>query len=469
MGIGVVFKDARQHEVDLHEHSAQIVERGAVREVLPCRQLRHDSAEHVGCEHQNADERGPDAQEPAHRKARQVRVAHPADHHQIAADDEEYGDSQPTQAVDAEEGRLAPSRQREVMTVEDHGRGHDPDEVKIVGRVCCLAARHAWCLVVVLQRQPGVFAKRMEVNLRETFLRQPDVIRAGAQIGQRICGIARHAQWIGVLELAQFGRGVGRNPARAGVLAAFQANVAVVLGVQAVLHHFKLQLADGAQQHVAAGFGLEDLDGAFFAQLHQALLKLLGAQGVLQHHGHEEFRCEEGQAGELQVRPVGDGVAQLNTAMDGEADDVACVGFFHGFPALAHEGDDRGGAQFLAGALHLHLHAVRVLAGGHTHKGDAVAVVGVHIGLHLEDHAREALVFGVDDLFHGLLVDDERALAGAGWRGHVDHRIQHFHHTEVVHTGAEEHGRELACEEGFMVPLGGCADGELHAFEGVVE
>ena len=70
---------------------------------------------------------------------------------------------------------------------------------------------------------------------------------------------------------------------------------------QAVLHHFELQLADGAQQHRAADLGAEHLDRAFFAELGQALLQLLGAQRVLQHHGHEEFGREEGQAGELQV------------------------------------------------------------------------------------------------------------------------------------------------------------------------
>jgi hypothetical protein len=35
---------------------------------------------------------------------------------------------------------------------------------------------------------------------------------------------------------------------------------------------------------------------------------------------------------------------------------------------------------------------------GHAHEGDAVAVVGVHVGLHLEHHAGK-LVFGLDGLF----------------------------------------------------------------------
>ena len=120
-----------------------------------------------------------------------------------------------------------------------------------------------------------------------------------------------HAQGVGVFKLAQFGGGVCGDPAGTCVLAAFQAHVGVVLCFQAVLHHFKLQLAYSAQEHGAAGVGFEDLDGAFFAQLGQALLQLLGAQGVLEDHGHEQFRREEGQARELQIGDIGSGAPEL--------------------------------------------------------------------------------------------------------------------------------------------------------------
>ena len=58
----------------------------------------------------------------------------------------------------------------------------------------------------------------------------------------------------------------------------------------------------------------------------------------------------------MQIGPFGDGVAQLHAAVGGKADDVARIGFLHGFAALAHEGDDAGGAQLFGGALHFHLH-----------------------------------------------------------------------------------------------------------------
>ena len=86
---------------------------------------------------------------------------------------------------------------------------------------------------------------------------------------------------------------------------------------------------------------------------------------------------------------VGNGVAQLHAAVGGKAHDVAGIGLFHRLAALAHKGHHAGGAQLFGGAHDLEFHARRVLAAGHAHKGNAVAVVGVHIGLHLEHHAAE--------------------------------------------------------------------------------
>ena len=218
---------------------------------------------------------------------------------------------------------------------------------------------------------------------------------------------------VGVGELAQFGGGVGGDPTRTGVTAVFQAHITVVLGPQTVLHHFKLQLTNSAQQHGATHFGFEHLNRAFFAQLLEAGLQLLGAQWVLQNHGHEQLGCEKRQAGELQGCAIGDGVAQLHAAMRGEADDVAGKRFVHRFAALAQEGDHRGGAQLFGAALHLEFHAGFVLTRGNAHKGDAVAVVGVHVGLHLEHHPRKTSVFRLHGFVHRLLVDHQMAGAWA--------------------------------------------------------
>ena len=190
-----------------------------------------------------------------------------------------------------------------------------------------------------------MFAQRVEVDFGKALLRQSHVVRGCTQVGQGVGRIACHAQRVGIDKRGQLLRCVGGDPAGTGVLAAFQADVGVVLAFESVLHHFKLQLANGTQQHVATGLGAKDLDRAFFAQLGQALLQLLGAQRVFQHHRHEHLRRKEGQAGELQSHAaVGDGVAQLHAAVGGKADDVTGISLFHRLAPLAHEGDHAGWA-----------------------------------------------------------------------------------------------------------------------------
>ena len=94
-------------------------------------------------------------------------------------------------------------------------------------------------------------------------------------------------------------------------------------------------------------------------------------------------------------------------------------------------------------------------------------MVGVHVGLHLEDHAGKGRVFRLDFLVLHLAVDQHVADPGLGWRGQIDERVEHFHHPEVVDPGAEEHGRLATGQKGGMVPFRRGAGSELHAFLGV--
>ena len=187
---------------------------------------------------------------------------------------------------------------------------------------------------------------------------------------------------------------------------------------------------------------------------------MLGAQRVFEHHRHKHLGRKKRQAGVLQVdRAVGNRVAQLHAAVGGKADDVTGIGFFHRLAALAHKGDHAGGAQLFGGADDLELHARRVLARSHAHKGDAVAVVGVHIGLHLEDHAAKGLVLRLHFLHHRLAVDLHGAGAALRRGCQIHQSVQHFHHTKVVHARAKKHRGLFACQKGGVVPGGGCAGG----------
>ena len=90
--------------------------------------------------------------------------------------------------------------------------------------------------------------------------------------------------------------------------------------------------------------------------------------------------------------------------------------------------------------------APREPPGADAHEGDAVAVVGIHVRLDLEDEAREAVAVGIDR--------PVRALAGTGRRREVDEAIEERLDAEVGHRAAEEDGGERAGQELVVVERG---------------
>ncbi len=94
--------------------------------------------------------------------------------------------------------------------------------------------------------------------------------------------------------------------------------------------------------------------------------------------------------------PFGQGVADPQAPVVGDADDVAGPGLL-GEVALAGEEEHRGLHRHQApGADVLQFHAALEAARGDPHKGDAVAVLRVDIGLHLEDETGDLGLLGRD-------------------------------------------------------------------------
>ena len=180
-------------------------------------------------------------------------------------------------------------------------------------------------------------------------------------------------------------------------------------------------------------------------------MQLFGSQRVFQQHRHEQLWRKKRQASELQVAAIGDGVAQLHATVGGETNDVACKRFFNRFAPLAEKRHHRRRAQFLGAALHFEFHAGRVFARGHSNKRNSVAVIGIHVGLHFEHHARKTAVFGLHGFFHHLLVDQQRALASLGKGCQVHQRIEHFHHPKIVDPGTKKNRRLLATQKSCSV------------------
>src|SRR5581483_3701432 len=100
--------------------------------------------------------------------------------------------------------------------------------------------------------------------------------------------------------------------------------------------------------------------------------------------------------GDADVVALGQGVADAQAAVIGNADDVAGPRLF-GEVALAGEEEHRALHRHDAAGAHvLQLHAAAEAARAQPDQGDAVAVLRVDIGLDLEDEGADAARRGID-------------------------------------------------------------------------
>ncbi len=184
---------------------------------------------------------------------------------------------------------------------------------------------------------------------------------------------------------------------------------------------------------------------------------MLGLQRILDADALQDFRREVGQARKAHQAALRQAVADAQHAMVRNADDVARIGLFGQFAVRGKEHDGGVHRQLLAGVLYLQLHAALEAARGHAEHGDAVAVVGVHIGLNLEDEAGDFVGAGLDrDVFGrgGVAGFGRRLLAGGhglGRRGPFADGLQQFLDAEVAQGRAPQHGRHMAFQKRLTV------------------
>jgi hypothetical protein len=84
------------------------------------------------------------------------------------------------------------------------------------------------------------------------------------------------------------------------------------------------------------------------------------------------------------------------SAVIGDADNVAGLRDLGEFTVAGEEGDRVLDRHRLAGAAVGELHAALQRARADAQEGDAVAVIGVHVRLHLEDEAADARLLRID-------------------------------------------------------------------------
>ena len=149
------------------------------------------------------------------------------------------------------------------------------------------------------------------------------------------------------------------EPAGRRDVGAFVDRVDLVLRGEALGDDFKLQLSDRTEKDVPELPG-EDLNGALFAEFLQALLKLLGLEGVLAAGRAEEFRREVRNARKEHALAFGERVTDVQLSVVVDPDDVARDGVGHDDAVLRHEGERIGELHFAAFAHVVHLHALAV-------------------------------------------------------------------------------------------------------------
>ena len=263
---------------------------------------------------------------------------------------------------------------------------------------------------------------------------------------RRAVAVLRHAAAVGRHELLELGLGRGRDPARGLERRRLEVDFHLVLRLDAGLEHVELQLADHAHDVIAADDAAEHLRHALLGKVFQGALELLGLHRVLEPHAAQDFRREVGDADDLDRLALGQRVADPQHAVVGNADDVAGPRLVDDLALAGEEQDRRIDRQHLAGAHLRQLHAAAEPAAAQPQEGDAVAVVGVHVGLDLEHEARDLGLGRLDGARLGRLRTRRRRPGGQ--------RIEKLAHAEIVVGAAEEHRRQVAGAIGVEIEGG---------------
>ena len=141
------------------------------------------------------------------------------------------------------------------------------------------------------------------------------------------------------------------------------------------------------------------------------------------------------------------GVADAKDTRIEQAHDIARVRLVHDGTVIGHHRRARGKLK-LAVALHMEgVHAALELARANAHKGDAVAVVLVHVGLDLKHKAAKVVAAGIDR-FAG-----ERIGIGARRRGQTQELLEEGLHAKVGERRAKERRAQLAAGHGIQIEL----------------
>ena len=182
---------------------------------------------------------------------------------------------------------------------------------------------------------------------------------------------------------------------------------------------------------------LEHLRHAFFGQALKRARQMLLFHRIAEPYAAQDFRREIGNAREYDLARFRQRIADAQDAVIGNADDVTRPRLVDRLPFLGEEQDGIVHAERLAGAGLFELHAAPESPRTQSQERDPVAMVRVHIGLHLEHEARHFFVRRK----HNARARGLRR----GSRGKFRQSIHQFAHAEILERAAEKDRREMAC------------------------
>ena len=254
-----------------------------------------------------------------------------------------------------------------------------------------------------------------------------------------------------------FKRGVRLGPFEERPGSGDEFRLGIVLGLEAPLDDFELERTDGGEEGGAGRgvAGVEGLDDAFLQELFETSAIFFGVSSIWIRDVAENLGGETRDLVVADAAVVGERVADAEFAVADKTDDIARPGFVHGL-AVAAEKFVRGGkADLFSGALVSDNHVALEFAGADAEEGDAVAVLGVHVGLDLKDEAGELRVVDGDGAGGGGLGragdGDGDGFARGGRDGVFEEAVEKELDAEVVNGGAEVDGRLLAVLDGVEV------------------
>ena len=283
----------------------------------------------------------------------------------------------------------------------------------------------------------------MEADILEVLLRESQPVAGVGEENVAAVLVHGHVGVLAALEVGQLRGVVAVDPAGLVDRDRLPAARGVVLVLQTVLDDLELERAHRADDLAAVERACEQLRHALVHQLVDAFGQLLEFQRVGVLDVAELLGGERRNSGEAELLAFGEGVADLEVPRVVQTHDVARIGEVDHRLFLGHEGRRGGEFQLLAAAYVEVVPIPFERAGTDLQERDAVAVVGVHVGVDLEDEARHLLL--------GRLHAPRLGLRGARRGGDVDETFEQLAHAEIVDRRAEEDRRQIARQIGVAV------------------